>query len=222
MKGLLAKDFNILLLQKKFLGMILAITVIMLMTMEEPSFLVAYLTVTCGIMTLSTLSYDEFDHGHTFLFTLPITRKEYVWSKYVLSVLVSGCAWLSATIVSVLVSVIKVEGYAVADGIAEAVMTFAVCMLIVFIMIPIQIKYGAEKSRVVILAIAGIVVVVAYVAQALSERMAGVISIDMEALYHAIDSVGLAGLVAIAVGTGIAVMLISAVISGRIMEKKQF
>ena len=222
MKGLLAKDFNILLLQKKFLGMILAITVIMLMTMEEPSFLVAYLTVTCGIMTLSTLSYDEFDHGHTFLFTLPITRKEYVWSKYVLSVLVSGCAWLSATIVSVLVSVIKVEGYAVADGIAEAVMTFAVCMLIVFIMIPIQIKYGGEKSRVVILAIAGIGVILGCLLQVLAERLEGIVSIDVEAMFRYIDAIGLPGLVAVAVGAGAVVMVISMVISERIMEKKQF
>ena len=222
MKGLLAKDFNILLLQKKFLGMILAITVIMLMTMEEPSFLVAYLTVTCGIMTLSTLSYDEFDHGNTFLFTLPITRKEYVWSKFVLSVLVSGCAWLSATIVSVLVSVIKVEGYAVADGIAEAVMTFAVCMLIVFIMIPIQIKYGGEKSRVVILAIAGIGVILGGLLQVLAERLKGIVSIDVEAMFRYIDAIGLPGLVAVAVGIGVIVMAISLVISERIMEKKQF
>ncbi len=222
MKGLLVKDFNILLLQKKFLRIFLIISVVMLMTAQEPSFFVAYLTMVCGIVTVSTINYDELDNGNTFLFTLPITRKGYVVEKYVLVVLISGLAWLIATTASILISVAKIENYSIVNGILEAVIIFVVCMTMEFIMIPIQIKYGGEKSRVVLVAIAGVIAVAGYLLKLLSEKMPGVVSIDVEALFRTIDSIGFAGLVAIAVGTGVVVLLISMVISGRVMERKQF
>lgn len=222
MKGLLVKDFNILLLQKKFLGIVLIISVMLLMTSEQPSFLVGYITMMCGIVTVGTINYDDLDNGNTFLFTLPITRKGYVMEKYVLVVVTSAIAWLVATIASTMISLAKIEGFSIANGILEAVIIFVVCMVFEFIMIPVQIKYGGEKSRVVIVAMAGVIVVVGYLLKFLSEKLAGVISIDVEALFRAIDSIGIVGLVAIAVGTGVAVMLISVAISGRIMEKKQF
>ena len=32
---------------------------------------------------MSSISYDEFDNGNAFLFSLPITRKDYVLEKYI-------------------------------------------------------------------------------------------------------------------------------------------
>lgn len=222
MKGLLVKDFNILLLQKKFLGLVLMISVIMIMTMEDPSFLIGYITVMCGIVTVSTINYDELDNGNTFLFTMPITRKVYVLEKYVLVVLVSGLAWLTATVASMMVSVTKIEGFHIGEGIGIAVLTFAACMLLEFIMIPIQLKYGGEKSRIVLVAMAGVIIVAAYFLNFLAEKMEGIISIDVEGLLNRINSMGLNGLVVVVVCVSVAVMLISIVISTRIMEKKQF
>ena len=33
----------------------------------------------------STISYDDTDHGMAYLMTLPVTRRQYVYSKYVFS-----------------------------------------------------------------------------------------------------------------------------------------
>lgn len=222
MKGLLVKDLNILLLQKKFLGVVLIIAAIMLMTMEDPSFLISYITVLCGIVTVSTINYDDLDNGNTFLFTLPITRKLYVLEKYVLLVAVSGCAWLVSTMVSIVISYARTEGFIVAEGIAMAVLTFVVCMLIEFIMVPIQLKYGGETSRVVMITIAGIVVVMGYFLKYISKRLEGIVSIDVEGLLNAVESIGISGWVLIAVCACVVVMLISIVVSEKIMEKKQF
>lgn len=222
MKGLLVKDLNILLLQKKFLGVVLIIAAIVLMTMEDPSFLIGYITVLCGIVTVSTINYDDFDNGNTFLFTLPITRKLYVLEKYVLLVAVSGCAWLVSTMVSIVILYVRTEGFIVAEGIAMAVLTFVVCMLIEFIMVPIQLKYGGEKSKVVMVTIVGIVVVMGYFLKYISKRLEGIVSIDVEGLLNAVESIGISGWVLIAVCACVVVMLISIVVSEKIMEKKQF
>lgn len=222
MKGLLVKDFNILLLQKKFLGIVLMISVIMFMTMEDPSFLIGYITVMCGIVTVGTINYDDLDNGNTFLFTMPITRKVYVLEKYVLVVLVSGCAWLAATLSSVMISATKIEGFNIQEGIAVAVLTYVACMLLEFIMIPIQLKYGGERSKVVIVATVGIVVAIGYFWNLFFKKLEGIISVDVEGLLNTINSLGLNGLVVVAVGASVAVMLISMFISAKIMEKKQF
>ena len=222
MKGLLVKDFNILLLQKKFLGIVLMISVIMFMTMEDPSFLIGYITVMCGIVTVGTINYDDLDNGNTFLFTMPITRKVYVLEKYVLVVLVSGCAWLAATLSSVMISATKIDGFNIGEGIAVAVLTYVACMLLEFIMIPIQLKYGGERSKVVIVATVGIVVAIGYFWNLFFKKLEGIISVDVEGLLNTINSLGLNGLVVVAVGASVAVMLISMFISAKIMEKKQF
>lgn len=222
MKGLLVKDFNILLLQKKFLGIVLIISVIMIMTMEDPSFLIGYITAMCGMVTVGTINYDDLDNGNTFLFTMPVTRKVYVLEKYVLVVLVSGLAWLAATVASIMISSAKIEGFNIGEGIGMAIFTFLACMLLEFIMIPIQLKYGGEKTSVVIVAIAGVVTVASYFLNFLFEKMEGIISVDVEGLLDRFNSMGLNGLVVVAVCVSVVVMLISIVISARIMEKKQF
>ena len=222
MKGLLVKDFNILLLQKKFLGMVLMISIILLLTAEDPSFLVGYITVMCGIITVSTINYDEFDNGNTFLFTLPITRKGYVLEKYVLVMLFSGLAWVAATLASILFSVVKLPSFDVMQGIGEAVLVFVVCMMFEFIMIPIQLKYGGEKSKVVMVAMVGIVVVLGTILKFVFEKLEGVISIDVEGLIQTLDSIGFAEWIVIVVVASVAVMMISMSVSRQIMEKKQF
>lgn len=222
MKGLLVKDFNFLLLQKKFLVLTAAICAVMLMTMEDPTFLIGYLTMMMGIITLSTINYDDFDRGNTFLFTLPITRKEYVLEKYVLTVVVSGIAWLVSDIACVLFSITKIEGYVIMDGIVSSVAIFAVCLLMICFMIPLQLKYGGEKSRVVLFTVLGIVVIAGYFLKLLSERLKGVVSVDVNGLLQTLSSIGVGGLTAIVLLVLCIVMLISILVSMRIMEKKEF
>ena len=42
---------------------------------------VGYVTFIFTLFTVSTISYDEYDNGYPFLFTLPITRRQYVNRK---------------------------------------------------------------------------------------------------------------------------------------------
>ena len=107
MKGLLIKDFKLLQGQKNFFITIIAIAGIMAIFMEDASFIIGYMTFVGSLFTLSTISYDEFDNGNAFLFSLPITRKDYILEKYGFGLIVGGISWLFAIIVTVVVEIIR-------------------------------------------------------------------------------------------------------------------
>ena len=90
MKGLLIKDFKLMKNQKQFFLMILFFCIFFVVINGNPAFMISYLMVMCSFFTLSTISYDDFDHGMGYLFTLPVTRKIYVTEKYVFGLLTSA------------------------------------------------------------------------------------------------------------------------------------
>ena len=75
-KGLLIKDFNLRRGQKNFFLGILVLWAVVGVCNFDPIFLVAYAMMMFSFFTLSTLSYDEYENGAAYLFTLPITRKD--------------------------------------------------------------------------------------------------------------------------------------------------
>ena len=78
MKGLLIKDFKLLKNQKQFFLIIGLITFMFLVTNDSPYFTITYATMMFSMFTMSTISYDEYDNGAAYLFSLPISRKGYV------------------------------------------------------------------------------------------------------------------------------------------------
>lgn len=93
MKGLLTKDFRILAGQKRYFTIIILIALIFLCSGQPAQIIVGYCTMFGMLFTVNTISYDEFDHGYLFLFTLPVTRKDYVLEKYVFMMLCGGGFW---------------------------------------------------------------------------------------------------------------------------------
>ena len=84
MKGLFVKDLKLMMLQKNFLLLILAIVIGMMIFTDDVIFPLSFLSFIVSLFTVSTISYDDFDNGNAFLFTLPITRNHYVSEKYFL------------------------------------------------------------------------------------------------------------------------------------------
>ena len=41
-----------------------------------------YMTVFGTIFSVSTISFDEVDNGYSYIMTLPVTYKDYVYEKY--------------------------------------------------------------------------------------------------------------------------------------------
>ena len=83
MKGLLIKDLKLMKNNGKNLLLVFLIIGTMMGIMTKELYAaVGYVTFIFTLFTVSTISYDEYDNGYPFLFTLPITRRQYVNEKF--------------------------------------------------------------------------------------------------------------------------------------------
>ena len=129
MKGLLIKDFKLLKVQKNFFLLILCIAIGMeiFTNSTSSSFIIGFLSFVATLFTLSSISYDEFDNGNAFLFSLPITRKSYVTEKYGFGMIMGSSFWAFGTLIVILKEIIAMK-YVSIDTIMASFYHFTYCV----------------------------------------------------------------------------------------------
>ncbi|MCR5596112.1 MAG: ABC-2 transporter permease [Lachnospiraceae bacterium] len=161
MLGLIEKDIRLTLARKQTLLIFLVLALVMGLSMDG-SFVIGYLTMLATIVAVGTISYDEFDNGFAFLMTLPFDRKTYVKEKYLFSFLSAAGAWCFGVVLYCLGSAIRHQTVMFADELPILLALLPVLFLLATVMIPLQLKYGSEKSRIVLFIIFGIIAVLIY------------------------------------------------------------
>ncbi|MDO4336640.1 MAG: ABC-2 transporter permease [Eubacteriales bacterium] len=154
MRGLLRKDWELLAGNYKTYAMLMLIACVYLfMGKNAVNFFIAYVTLVATLLVLTTISYDDFEHGMSFLMTLPINREIYVREKYVFGLLSGVIGWA----VSVAASALRME---IGGGIADwgewmiLVITYlGIVGALLIVMLPVQFKFGGESGRVVLVGI---------------------------------------------------------------------
>jgi len=216
MKGLLVKDMRILLRIKMSIFIILVLGIFMSFNNGDPSFSLGYMMMVSTVFVINTISYDYFENGMSFMFTLPVSRKAYVLEKYLLTFFIE----LAVTAVAV---VIQLVAYAV-TGTADwetFFITGIVCMvaasLLMAMYIPVNLKFGPEKSRIALFVFAGGIGGISYVVYKIEPLQRVMIRV-VELLS------GLTAVQAVCIAAGLWALLIAVtiLISMRIMEKKEF
>ena len=155
MKGLLIKDIKLMLGQKKFLGVVVGMGIFFMLSNGNPVSGVSYITMLLSIFTLSTISYDEFDNGMAFLMTLPIERKTYAQEKYVFAGLTSLFSAIGTSVLAYILGMVMENSIDMTEVVGVACLITLVSWLMLAILIPLQIKFGAEKGRIVMLLVMG-------------------------------------------------------------------
>ena len=147
MKGLLIKDFKLLKVQKNFFLLILCIAIGMeiFTNITSSSFIIGFLSFVATLFTLSSISYDEFDNGNAFLFSLPITRKSYVTEKYGFGMIMGSSFWAFGTLIVILKEIIAMK-YVSIDTIMAAFIILPIVFSVLAIMLPFQLKFGHRIS----------------------------------------------------------------------------
>ena len=107
MKGLLIKDLRLMVKQQKIFSSVVFIAVLLAVVTGNTFFIISYMTFVASLFTLTSISYDEFDNGNAFLFSLPITRRMYVKEKYGVAMLLGGGLWVVSTVFAVAVGEMK-------------------------------------------------------------------------------------------------------------------
>lgn len=211
MTGMLIKDFKLLKGQKNFYLVFFLFAAFMVFTDMSPSFLVNYETMIFSMFTLSTVSYDEYDNGLSFLFTLPVTRKQYAAEKYLFGLLLGVTVWCATVFMCISATLIKGGEFLVRDWL-EMAAVFPVVIFFQAVMLPLQLKFGAEKGRVVSLAGIGILFFLGFFLLKGQKNIGGSLSLL---------SLNDAGIAVILCFASIGVVFLSFLLSAVIMERKQ-
>lgn len=217
MRGLLVKDFRLLVNQKQFLFTVLIIAAVFVAAGQDMSFVVSYCTMLGTFFTISSITYDEYDRGFTFLFTMPVTRRGYVIEKYLFMLLVGGGIWIATTLLGIALGSMREPEFVMADWLGVSFAIFVVLGLMMMLMLPINFKYGAEKSRnatlILMFAIFAVVVIVAKFEPVTKMLQRGIIGLG---------NIGRVGWLILGVFVLVIAAVVSVFISIRIMEKKEF
>lgn len=218
MSGLIMKDLELLRVNIKVYMAVFMIGILYLIVKKDgANFFVAYMIFVSIGLSVGTIAYDSYDHGMNFLMTLPVTRKQYVYEKY----LMSTGVMIGAGIVSLLAGMLKVQ--LSGDGMPEDIWVSAIAALIsagilLAIMLPLRLKYEAEKSRIIIIAVVAGVCLIIFAGQKVLET----VNVSMADGMRFLDSLSGAALTAAGIIVFVIAMLISAGCSLKIMKNKEF
>ena len=156
MKGLLIKDFKLMLNQKNFFILIVLILGATACFLDfDYYFLIGYFMFICSLFTISTISYDEFDNGNAFLFTLPFSRSRYVEEKYCFGILAGTCSWFLSFVITTIIQMINSNNFIFSDWMLSTLVMLPIMFVMLAILIPFQLKYGSENGRIAIIIFLG-------------------------------------------------------------------
>ncbi len=158
MKGLLIKDFCLLLGQRNYL--ISAVFFgFFLSFLNGGEFGSVYVVFMLSYFTLSTIVYDDYDNGMAFLMTLPVSRKGYVTEKYLLQAILSLGGGALGFLIRLLVTCVQ-EGGVTMGILGELSEFYFAFLLVIFtflsINIALYVKFGSEKARMAFIGVLGI------------------------------------------------------------------
>ena len=214
MRGLLEKDIRLLMHSKQTFLCFIAIAIVLGVT-QKNTFLLGYSTFLIAALLVSTLSYDELDHGFAFLFTLPIDRKMYVREKYLLCIGGSIIAWFIALVLYFIVLTVSGSHSVFSEEMVKGLAFLPVAILFLSLLLPLQIKFGVEKSRLVVLGVSVFAGIMIYF---LAEKSG---MLDENVVVSALDLIGDAAIDVIGLLVAGCLAVVSYLCSCRIMKKKE-
>lgn len=217
MKGLLVKDLELSLQQKKFFLVLLVLGVLLTFS-TDGTFAAGYFTFVCAMFVTSTISYDEYENGFPFLLTLPASRSEYVKEKYLFALGLVGAAWLTGLAVELLCCLFDVSAVRLDEVVGVSLVMLAVALVVDAVMIPFLLKYGQEKGRYISLGVLGAVTAAGYFAG----RLLGNGGIDLLKVLEKLENADSWLMTGVLLAGTVLVYVVSYGISRVIMNKKEF
>ena len=152
MKALLMKDLRTLKNERRLWVSIIGVSVLFGVLFQNWYFMMGYIMFGLSMIARTMYQYDVADQGLVYLMTLPITRKEYVKEKYLLS-LMSIC--IGGILSMILTKIGMLFTPDQADSNQEIFSAFlgilAVALVLQAIIFPVELKYDVSKSRIIIL-----------------------------------------------------------------------
>lgn len=189
MRGLLMKDFRLMLQRKRFFLIMLFVACCMSLG-AEPQSAIAYLVMIFSLFSVSTMSYDEYDNCYTFLLTLPIDRKTYVREKYLLCTLFATLSWILGAVICRVSCLVNPGAVDIVQQIIISLIYVPLGIFMVSITIPFQLKYGMERGRMAIMVTFGAVIaLVILFSKTIGQNVSKIwLDLDLTGMFQGIDT----------------------------------
>lgn len=217
MKGLIIKDFQLLFSNKRILYIVFAIALFSAMMGDgiTLTYISSFVAVMLQVSALATISYDNYQHGNTFLMTLPLRRKDYVIEKYIFCSIIAFVGIIFSLILGLLARMrtnhMKIE---IAVGIVIAL----VFLIYSFIAIPLELKFGNEVGRTIPFIIGAVIFLIAQILIQVNDSLFDSIMNWLNKLENISDITALM----IAIAAFVIALTITIPISIKIINKKEF
>lgn len=216
MKGLLIKDYYLLLQQKTFSFLVICMVISFGISSGNITFALSFIMFVFSLLACNTISYDDYNHGYTFLFTLPVTRKTYVKEKYVLSILTCLAGWLIGCGMALVTMSMRNTVQHFPEILSFSLFLLPVFLLFQCIDIPVQLKFGSENGRNIRFLISGGIVLV-------------ILFLSKLPVFHSLNTIDFSQItvspvlfISFAIIFSIVCLILSYACSRHIMMKKEF
>lgn len=177
-----------------------------------------YMTIFGTIFSVSTISFDEADNGYSYIMTLPVTYKDYVYEKYMFCMAGGIAAGLVTMVFFLIGTGIRGNAVVTSDILMAAVAVLPLIVIIESFLIPVQLRFGNSKSRIFIMILIGAVIASVYV----MDRVVGDVEQKVAEVIKAVDGIKpLYGIIGVVAATMI-ILAVSVMCSMRVMRRKQY
>ncbi|MBO4702285.1 MAG: ABC-2 transporter permease [Lachnospiraceae bacterium] len=222
MKGLIIKDLK-LVFKNKVLIVLMALFSLLGFVGMDSSFMVGYFTLFFTGLAISTCGYDERNNTVAYLLTMPVSRMDYVIEKYLFTTGLGFIGYaLSVAISFIGCHFIQGDPYDI-TSLSLGVFIF----LIPTLMIPINIKFGTTKGRLITLAISGIIAFIIGVLVPPLLMMSSVTELTFDEEYAITEYVVEVGLRTYLIAAGVLLTIVGAYVASffislNIIKKKNY
>ena len=159
MKALFIKDIRIVLKQQRVLiCAFFAVITILAFATDNSMYAVAFVLFLVPTLMLTTISYDTFENGMSYIMSLPVSVKDYVAEKYILTVASSLIFNIMATIlINVVLSIGKGVGIMPLELIVNAMLAQFMVLIYISLVLPVDIRFGTDKGMIIVVLMAVVI-----------------------------------------------------------------
>lgn len=204
--------------QKQFFCSVLIMAIVFMSVYTNPDFVICYITIMFSVFTLSTISYDKYDNGLSYMFTLPVSRKGYVIEKYIFGFVSTVLGFAVISGLSFVANGIRHIEYDIKEWSFTGISCLLIITLLLAVNVPLQLKFEANKSQVVMMATFAGAFIVAYMVVKICITW----GIDLEGMIDRVVEMNFRWCVMGAVVFWAIAMFLSYLITLRIVKKKEF
>ena len=155
MKGLLLKDWYLITRYCRAFFLMDAVFIGVSLWAPESVIFLAYPCLFSAMIPVTLYSYDEREKWSAYSAALPVSRAQYVSTKYIIGLLAVAAIFLVNVLLREAVAVFAPE--LAADYLPVLISASALGLLLPVVSLPLMLRFGAEKGRIVYFVFIGVI-----------------------------------------------------------------